>query len=530
MALEEFRDGGTGWGRGLVDPGRSGRWKLELLLLGLVLVLGAVLRFSELGQESLWYDEAWSVQAAHAPTLGALVEGSLDDSHPPLYFMLLRGWVSLFGDSEEAVRSLSAVFGALAPLAVYGLGRALSLKGWAPLLGALVYALNTQAIWYSQETRMYSLLSLTGTVHLLFVARLVRAPARRLPARVTAGWWVSGALLVQIHNFGLFFVLAGAVAIGGRAWLLSRSWGGGSAARREARRAAARAMMLRLGAALVAWGAVSLPLLLKMLHRFGEGKGIDWLAGAKVGWGTPWTILGGLAVGEQISGGPPWLRNAACGAFLLAALVPIVLLARGRNRRLGTVLPLLFALVLAGTPTVISLFRPIIMNGTRYVSVAGAPLCLAAATGLAMLLGGRWYARGTMAAVLALVVAADVAYLSVYYRFREKRMWREACQFVRSSDPSTPMVAFPDHMSIVLRYYEREKRTVVGWRSFLGHRDDYRKVWLVAEGAPRVALEPPWSVKSSALINQSYPTTSVSVFLLERTQPESRPEGSAARP
>ena len=92
------------------------------------------------------------------------------------------------------------------------------------------------------------------------------------------------------------------------------------------------------------------------------------------------------------------------------------------------------------------------------------------------------------------------------------------------------MVAFPDHMSIVLRYYEREKRTVVGWRSFLGHRDDYRKVWLVAEGAPRVALEPPWSVKSSALINQSYPTTSVSVFLLERTQPESRPEGSAARP
>jgi hypothetical protein len=160
---------------------------------------------------------------------------------------------------------------------------------------------------------MYSLLSLVGTLHLLFAALLVRAPARRrVSVWVTAGWWVSGALLVQIHNFGLFFLLAGAVAVCGRAWLLSRPWGREVTPGTDARRAAARAMLVRLFAALVAWGAVSLPLLLKMVSRFRTGSGIDWLAEAKVGWGTPWKILKGLAVGEQIWSGPIWLRDTTC--------------------------------------------------------------------------------------------------------------------------------------------------------------------------------------------------------------------------
>ena len=504
----------------------SERIKTEAFLLFLALVLGAVLRFSQLVQESFWYDEAWSVQTAHSQSLRALLETVGRDVHPPLYFAMLREWVSLFGDSEGAVRSLSAVFGVLVPLTVYALGRVLSLGGWASLLGAFLYALNTQAIWYSQEARMYSLLSLLGTLHLTFAALLLRPRcSRRQSSWAAAAWWVTGALCLYSHFFGLFFLAAGGVAIGWRARILSRPRGR-RPARDASRRAAARALLVRLAFACLGWAVVAVPLLLLMVSRLRTGSGIDWLAEAKLGWGTPWKVLEGLAVGEQLVCGPWLLREATKTIFVLVALVPLLAMARGRNRRFGTALPLLVALILAGTPTLISLFRPIIMHGTRYVSVAGAPLCLAFGTGAAWLLRKGWSSRGLATAAVALVVASDAIYLSEYYLFREKPMWREAVGLVASKDPSSPMAAYPDHMTVVLRYYDRDRRPLIGASHFFSHREDYRRVWLLAEGIPTVTMEPPWTVRSSALVSQSFSRTSVSVFLLERVEP---PAGGAVR-
>jgi hypothetical protein len=185
--------------------------------------------------------------------------------------------------------------------------------------------------------------------------------------------------------------------------------------------------------------------------------------------------------------------------------------------------------MLAGIPALVSIVRPIILGGTRYVSVAGAPLCLAAGVGLSLLVRGRWYSRAAAALALFLVLSSDSAYLSRYYQGREKRMWREACAYVSERDTSSPMVAIPDHFKIALLYYERGRRPLVGWRDFVTHGDEYRRVWLIAEGTPSVAIERPWTLKSSILIGDDALLNAVSVFLLERS-PERGKESAAVPP
>ena len=76
-----------------------------------ITTLGAALRFFQLDGQSLWLDEAISWRFASAESFSALLAEVRTDVHPPLYFALLRGWIGFFGDSEWALRSLSALLG-----------------------------------------------------------------------------------------------------------------------------------------------------------------------------------------------------------------------------------------------------------------------------------------------------------------------------------------------------------------------------------------------------------------------------------
>ena len=82
------------------------------LLLGTMAVAVAA-RLAHVSGGSLTFDEAWSLRIARGPGLADVVRASGQDTHPPLHPLLLHVWMSLFGSSEAAVRSLSVVFGVL---------------------------------------------------------------------------------------------------------------------------------------------------------------------------------------------------------------------------------------------------------------------------------------------------------------------------------------------------------------------------------------------------------------------------------
>lgn len=149
---------------------RIPRW-LPLALGVVVLLLAAGLRFHELGAQSLWNDEGNSVVQA-GRSLAEIAEHAARDIHPPGYYWLLAGWKTLTGDTEFALRSLSALASVVSVALALALGRRLY-GDWAGLAAALFVALNTFSIYYAQEVRMYALLALLGAAGMWALAGLV---------------------------------------------------------------------------------------------------------------------------------------------------------------------------------------------------------------------------------------------------------------------------------------------------------------------------------------------------------------------
>ncbi len=146
---------------------------VEWLILGLILLLALALRLYRLDGQSLWADEGNSAALA-LRSLSTITRDAAHDIHPPLYYYLLHFWVGFFGNSEIALRSLSALAGTALVLATYLLGRELFSHRTA-LISALLAAWSPFQIYYSQETRMYILVSLWASLAVLFFVKALRA-------------------------------------------------------------------------------------------------------------------------------------------------------------------------------------------------------------------------------------------------------------------------------------------------------------------------------------------------------------------
>jgi mannosyltransferase len=119
-----------------------------------ILLTGALLRFSELGAESYWLDEVIMIRIT-TQDFDSIVQHLQESDRPPVYVLLSYGWTTLFGSSEAAVRSLSAVAGILSLGMIFLIGRSLFDIGVA-LTATLIMTLSSFQVWYAQENRYYS--------------------------------------------------------------------------------------------------------------------------------------------------------------------------------------------------------------------------------------------------------------------------------------------------------------------------------------------------------------------------------------
>src|SRR5438477_1272281 len=125
-----------------------------------VAALAAALRWCRIDAQSLWYDEGIS---AHQLTRSfpEILAASALDSHPPLYYWTLKAWGELFGSSELALRSQSAMWGLAAVVLTFLIGRRL-FGTLAGATAALLLAAAPLAVYYSQEVRMYAQVTALG--------------------------------------------------------------------------------------------------------------------------------------------------------------------------------------------------------------------------------------------------------------------------------------------------------------------------------------------------------------------------------
>jgi mannosyltransferase len=174
--------------------------RLVVVLSVIAIVSGLGLRF--VTRSPLWLDEALSVNIAKLP-IGQIPAALRHDGHPPLYYVLLHGWMSVFGRGDVAVRALSGLVAVVTlPLAwVVGRRRGGTRLAW---LFTAVLAMSPFALRYATETRMYSLLMLGTLVLYVLVDDIVR--------RDKAGWLrlvalavLSGALLLT-HYWSMWLL------------------------------------------------------------------------------------------------------------------------------------------------------------------------------------------------------------------------------------------------------------------------------------------------------------------------------------
>ncbi|MCG2767708.1 MAG: glycosyltransferase family 39 protein [Anaerolineae bacterium] len=451
---------------------------LEVFPLVPALIAGGALflRLYRLTAESFWFDEAYSVAFAARP-LWDFSPFRLEG--PPftdrnLYHLLLHFWLWL-GREDLTIRLLSVLIGACSVAGVYLLAWELFDKR-VGLWSAALLALSPLHIWYSQEVRMYGLVTAFSLFSSYFFLRGIR--------RGRIGDWIAYILCavagLYTHTFAAFVILSQGVYV---LYLLGT------------RQISKRRFWSWLGVEAVA-GVLALPLLWGLVNQQQQG----WWAWIDVRYGS--TGLRDLldtfvafSFGTTFGGGRAWIW----GGTLAAAIAILMGIASLKISREGVVLRfpfdeevifcLLYLLVPLGTIFVISQVRN--MYVLRYLLPFLPPFVILMGRGVSRVRPLAW--RVILAGAIFLVSARS---LQTMYQKQQKEDWRGLAHYLEVSVGANDLIFVVDADAVIpLRhYYQRDTEMRLVWR---GLTDEGELTALAAEAAS--GYENVWLVFSHTL-------------------------------
>lgn len=158
-----------------------------------------------LSENSLWYDENFSIYCAVKP-VSQILEIAKQDVNPPLYAIILHYWVLVFGDSEFSVRLLSNI----AMAAAAGLFFKFNLRFFnkqTALYSFLLFLTSNALFYYAQEARTYALVILVTVAanYFLFLMFYESRTKKKYLYALLLG--LSYALLFYLHFLACFLVI-----------------------------------------------------------------------------------------------------------------------------------------------------------------------------------------------------------------------------------------------------------------------------------------------------------------------------------
>lgn len=381
--------------------------------LAAVVAVTALLRFTGLGAESLWYDEAVSLFNAQAPLLAVPREVIARDVSPPLYFLVLAVWTRIFGVGEASARALSALGSTLALVFFYRVARRVAGERVARL-AAVLYAFAPLSLRLAQEARMYGLLlPLTWLAFDLLAVECERDEPRF--GRVA----LVHLSLLYTHAFGAFVPLISLAAV---------------LYRRGPRVAG------RLAAWLVPVGLAFLPWARVMAAQARERAGGFWI-------GVPdlssihylvYVMAGG---GPDAAGVPLVLAASRLAARVAYVLIGVSLVT---GRRAAWAAFAAFWSPVAAVFVVSHLGQSLFVD--RYFALLAPCFWLSLALGLAAVPGrGAWLALAGWLVLTAPMVRD-------HYARPHKAQWREAVRFASESGVRPDTIVDTGGMMVLIAY------------------------------------------------------------------------------
>lgn len=195
-----------------------------------------------------------------------------DPQHPPLYFLMARGWMQLFGSSIAASRSLAVLFSLLALPLMYWLSLELFSSPLAAWFATLLLALSPFDILFAQVARQYSLLTLFTILSSWLLLRAMRLPDRPLWNWGLYAIAATGGLYTQPF-FGLTLIAHGAYVLARQVLMPPTRFALGSGAGKG--RSPFRPFLLAMVATLLLFS----PWLWVIISNFGRAMATtDWAA------------------------------------------------------------------------------------------------------------------------------------------------------------------------------------------------------------------------------------------------------------
>lgn len=405
--------------------------------LSLIVLLGFALRIYRLDQQSLWWDELYTV-ASSVLSLPELFENLFDDRvHLPLYFLLMQAWAEI-GREEFIVRYFSVLCGVLTLPLIYQTGRLLAGRqvGW---LAAVLLAISPFHVWYSQEARMYTFLALNALAANYFLLRLLRQERRHY----WVGYAVTLTLTLYSHYLGSLLLIAHYVFFS-----LHYRHNKGLFKRWFVSAAVA-------GAAFTAWF-----LAVYFVSSFTQAS-ISWIEPAR--WYEPALTLLAFAVGRTIDPARPFYYLTFL-AYLLAALVSLPYLRRSPT-------PLTYhhwaaRLLMAWLGVTLILITLVSLDWSipdqrfvymdRYIISLLPAFVLLAAWGVDLLAQRRWARRWLMPTFATLVLLPTLVSLRNLYFSPDygREDWRAAVATMRAEkQPGDALLLTPVQL-LPLAYYQ----------------------------------------------------------------------------
>ena len=190
----------------------------KMILLS-TLALSLILRIFKLDAEDIWVDEMFSINLAHN-NIFEIITGSLKDLNPPLYYIILHYWSSLFGNGEFVTRIPSVIFGIISIYIIYKIGR-LILNKEVGLISAFMLSISLFHIRYSQEARSYSLLVLLVLISNYYFFQILKEDKNKIDKNKITDIWkkkifidikklgylISTVAMLYTHFYGIFYVM-----------------------------------------------------------------------------------------------------------------------------------------------------------------------------------------------------------------------------------------------------------------------------------------------------------------------------------
>ena len=248
----------------------------------------------------LWNDELYTWYFAQLPTLGDVWDelSTGVEQIPPLYYVVTRASLGLFGDGELALR-IPSIIGFLLACTCLFVVVARRTNAWYGLVGALV-PLASGAATYAWEARPYALV--VGFAAAAVLSHQLRADYVH-PRLAAIGLAVALAAATGVHYYGVLVVLPIALA---------------EAVRVAMRRQLDRAVVAALFAPIVPL-AVSAPL----IHEARRYSGAFW---TEFDLGSPPEFFVFLLRAEVFSASriPTWLGIGFASVLLGAALIVVL--------------------------------------------------------------------------------------------------------------------------------------------------------------------------------------------------------------